>query len=418
MAKGDSRNTILNLLRDSQQTTRTELAARAGLSKAAVSEIAATLLDDGLIREVGKLQPGRGRSRVLIEFDAAARLVLGAQLNDTVCTVVLTDLRAQPLHRTTRPIVGTTPEDFIAPLCACVAELQALAAAPILGLGVGAPAAVDPSGRRVTLSVPYGWQDVPLADMLEERLRLPVLTANRAKVAALGELWQGAHPGVEDFVYVFVGGGIVAGIVANGSLYFGSTGGAGELGHVTVWPDGPLCGCGNRGCLHTLASEAAVIRRVRARARQTEQPTPLTDLASESLAHVTLDLLLQAATQGDPVVLEVLEDVGTDLGLAIANVVNLINPRLIVLGGSVARFGEPLLEPLRREVRRRALWESVAGLSIEASTLGDEAGPVGAAALFLESLDLYATVVATANGGGQKLSAGSEVPGAAVILDG
>ena len=106
----------------------------------------------------------------------------------------------------------------------------------------------------MTLSVPYGWRDVPIADLLEARLGIPVLAANRAKAAALGEIWQGEHAGIADLIYVFVGGGIVAGIVVNGALYFGSAGGAGELGHVTVLPDGPVCGCGNRGCLHTLAS--------------------------------------------------------------------------------------------------------------------------------------------------------------------
>ncbi|MGH2562716.1 MAG: ROK family transcriptional regulator [Thermomicrobiales bacterium] len=383
----DSRGTIIKLLRVSRQTTRTELASRSGLSKATVSEIAAALLEEGFVHEVGKFQAGRGRSRVLLEFQPMARLVLGAQLDDTSCTVVLADLRAEPRHRAVRPVSGTTPAHFIDAICGCVDELRPTAEAPIVGLGVGVPASVDPSGRRVTVSVPYGWRDISFADEVEARVGLPVVIANRAKVAALGELWQGANPGVDDFVYVFVGGGIVAGIVANGALYFGAAGGAGELGHVTVLPDGPACGCGNNGCLHMLASESAILRTVRARARQADGQTVLTALSGGSLDQISLDVLLEAAAQGDGIVLETLEEAGTYLGLAIANVINLLNPRMVVIGGPVARFGEPLLAAIRREVRRRALWDSLANIDIVLSTLVEEEGAVGAAALFLEHLD-------------------------------
>lgn len=383
--KQENRAIVFELLREHGRTDRTELAARSGLSKATVSEIVGALLQQAFIREVGKLQPGRGRSRVLLEFDPLARLVMGAQLGDDHCTVVLADLYAEPRDRATRAIAGTTPEAFTAALGDCVAELRTRATAPILGLGVGVPGSTDPAGRRVTISVPLGWKDVPIADLLEERLRLPVLAANRAKVAAVGEVWRGAHEGVTDLVYVFVGNGIVAGIVADGALFFGSAGGAGELGHVTVLPDGPACGCGNRGCLHMLASQSAIVRLARTKACQAEEASILADLAGGQLGQVTLDLVLQAAERGDASAREALAEAGTYLGLAIANLVNLINPQRVIVGGPVAGAGDLLLEPLRGEVRRRALWDALAGLSIVPSALGDDAGTSGAAALFLHS---------------------------------
>lgn len=144
----------------------------------------------------------------------------------------------------------------------CIDELRSAADAPILGLGVGVPGYVDQAGRIVTVAVPFGSRGVPIADLLEERLGLQVIAANRAKVAVLGEVWQGDHSGIEDLVYLFVGEGIVAGLMVGGRVVFGATGGAGELGHVTVLPDGPVCGCGSRGCLHTLASESAILRMV------------------------------------------------------------------------------------------------------------------------------------------------------------
>ncbi len=385
--KQANRDLILELLREHRQTTRTELARLSGLSKATVTEIVDLLLGEGFVREVGKHQAGRGRSQVVLEFDPEARLVLGAQFDDGSCAVVLADLCAQPRLRAVRPVAGSDPEHFVAALCRCVEELRPQSNAPILGLGVGAPGSVEPTGRRVTISVPYGWRDVPLADLLEARLGLPVVAANRAKVAALGEVWQGAHETIDDLVYVYAGSGIVAGMVVNGALAFGSSGGAGELGHVTVLPDGPVCGCGNRGCLHTVASASAIVRLARAKARRVEGTSALSRLTDGLLGQVTLELVREAAALGDAAALETLAEAATYLGLALANVVNLVNPRMVVLGGPIAQIGEPFLAPLRREVRRRALWDALAGLEIVPSALGDDAGVIGAAALFLERLE-------------------------------
>lgn len=381
-----NRDVIFALMREHRQTTRTELARFAGLSKATVSEIVEVLLQENIIHEVGKHKSGRGRRRVVLEFDPTACLVLGAQLDDQVCSIVLADLDAHPRFRAVRPIQGTELHTFLTAIEQCVTELRLKTQTPILGLGVGSPGSVDPTGRRVTISVSHGWKDVPIADLLEARLQLPVVAANRAKVAALGELWHGTHRGIENLIYVFVGSGIVAGIVVNGSLYFGSSGGAGELGHVTILPDGPICGCGNQGCLHTVASESAILRLARAKARQAGTTTLLNHLTGGTLGQLTLDLVLEAARQGDGVALATLTEVGTYLGMAIANLVNTLNPQVVIIGGPTARLGSLLLDPIGREVRRRALGDLVTGLEIVPSMLGDEAGAIGAAALFLKSL--------------------------------
>ncbi len=399
-----NRDIVFQLLREHRQTTRTDLVRLSGLSKATVSDIIDTFLREGFIREAGKHQPVRGRSQVVLEFDPMARLVLGAQLVGPTCTVVLADLSAQPRHRTTRPMQGTDPESFIEAICAAVEELRPLAETPILGLGVGTPTSVDPTGRRVTLSVPYGWRDVPLADMLEARLGLPTLIANRAKVAALGEVWQGAHAETDHLFYVYVGSGIVAGMVVNGALYFGSSGGAGELGHTTVLPDGILCGCGNQGCLHTVTSESAIVRMARAKAREAERPGFLVARTNGVLGQITLALVLEAAAAGDPIALETLAEAGTYLGIALANVVNLVNPRTVVIGGPIASIGEPFLEPVRREVRRRALGDALHNLELVPSVLGDDAGAIGAAALVLENMEAIPGSLSINNGSGANLS--------------
>lgn len=382
---------LYELLRDNPHTTRTELVHHSGLSKATVSETIGLLMDRDFVVEVGKRQPGRGRSQVVLEFKPRARLVLGAQFTEHGCHAVLADLRAGPIAFAQRPFAGGTPESFVDALVACVDELRPGADAPLIGLGVGVPGLVDPTGRIVAVSVPYAWEHVPIAEMLEERLGLRTVVANRAKAAALGEAWRGDHDTLaptHHLAYVYVGAGIVAGFVIDGQPYFGSAGTAGELGHVTVLPDGPRCGCGNRGCLHMLASESAILRAVRTGARQHANPATVEGSPLASLATLTIPMLIDAANDGNAIVQAAILDAGTYLGIAIANLINLMNPSVVVIGGPVMGFGDLLLERVRDEVRQRALWDALRDVAIVASTLGDDAGTIGAAALYLKTLDV------------------------------
>lgn len=389
-----SSEALFTLLRSHPVTTRTELVHLSGLSKATVSEAIASLMAAGMLKEVGKRQPGRGRSQVVLAFQPRTRLVLGAHYTERACRVVLADLLASPVAQAERPLSSTDPEAFVEAVVACVQELLEQADAPVVGLGAGTPGLIDATRHEVTISVPQQWFHVPLGAMLEERLGMPVVLANRAKAAALGEYWQG-HPAPKgeaaggrpsSLFYAYVGAGIVAGFVNDGELHLGSGGAAGELGHVTVLPDGPVCGCGNRGCLHTLASESAIVRQVKAMMREADAYAPADGdgQAPPSLARMDIAMVVERARQGDPIVREVVREVTGWLGIAIAGVINLLNPSRVVIGGPVTGIGPPFIDALREEIRRRALWDSLQGVSIEASTLGDDAGPIGAAALFLD----------------------------------
>ena len=395
-ARRDSRGQLYGLIHAERRTSRTRLAQLSGLSKGAVSGIVGDLLDDGLIREVGTQQRGGiGRRQVLLEIDPRARFVIGSQLGDDACTVVLVDLYGQLEREVVIPVGGSVPSDYLDAVCEGVDLLRADADAPILGLGVGVAGSVDGSGRRITVAVPFGWKDVPVADALEERLNLPVRVANRAKVAALGEHWARIGQGVDHLVYVHVGSGIVAGLVVGGVLSFGRDGLAGELGHVTVLPDGPLCDCGNQGCLHTLASGPAIVRQVRAKARLAGH-LPLVQATNGVSAQAALEQVLVAAKQGDQLACAVLAEAGRYLGIAIGNLVTLFNPQVVVVGGMVGRSGACVLDPLRREVEWRALPDAIAGLDIVSSVFpGEESGALGAAALFLQQSEVVEAIPAS-----------------------
>lgn len=386
-----SYGTLFALMRTKPETTRTELVELSGLSKATVSEAVAFMMERGMLAEIGKRQPGRGRSQVVLAFQSDVRLVLGAQFTEHGVSAVLADLRAGPVAWAVRSRSATDPEGFVNALVECVDELRAKAQAPILGLGVGVPGLVDPAGRKVVLSVPYGWEQVPIADMLEARIGMPVVVTNRAKAAALGEYWQGGRQvdgSHEHLLYVHIGAGIVAGIVNNGGLYTGHGGSAGELGHTTVLPDGPVCACGNHGCLHMLASESALIREVRTRIRRQPEADASTSLSMQTLGNITIERLQAAAAEGDMAVLQVVQEAGRWVGIALANAINLLNPSLVVMGGSLAEFGEPFLLSVRNEVRQRALWDAIHDVEITLSELGDSAGTIGGAAVFLDTVDV------------------------------
>lgn len=406
-----SSETIFELLRSHPVTTRTDLVQLSGLSKATVSEAIASLMALGLLKEVGKRQPGRGRSQVVLEFQPTTRLVLGAHYTERACRVVLADLLASPVAQAERPLYSTEPEAFVEAVVSCVTELVRGADVPILGLGAGTPGLIDAARREVMISVPQQWFHVPLGAMLEDRLGMPVVIANRAKAAALGEYWQGHRQPQRDVAdierpsslfYAYVGAGIVSGFVNEGQLHLGSGGAAGELGHVTVLPDGPVCGCGNRGCLHTLASESAIVRQVKARVREAAAVDPSGDPLAGSLAVLDIAMVVDEARRGNLVVLEVIREVATWLGIAIAGVINLMNPSRVVIGGPVTGIGEPFMAALREEIRRRALWDSLQGVSIEASELGDDAGPIGAAAFFLDLAHPGDLLAGSGRGPGQR----------------
>jgi glucokinase-like ROK family protein len=381
-----------------RQTSRVQLARALELSKASVSSGVTTLLELGLVREVGKQSSGNGRGprQMLLEVEPRARLVLGAQIGDERCTVVTTDVYANIEDRTIVPLRGMTPADAVGAIRSGVETLRGRTSIPILGLGVGVPGIADATGRQVTVSLGHHWRNVPLADELETVLDLPVRLANRAKVAALGEHWSREGAGPESLIYVQIGTGIVAGIVLNGVLLFGRDGLAGELGHTTVIPDGFPCDCGNRGCLQTTSSTSAILREVRARA-QTPATLALVQRINQCSVSEGLELVCRAARDGDQLAQQILNEAATYLGVAIANLVNLYNPQAVVLGGALIRTADGILPAITREIYRRALRDALTDLPIVASALpGEEAGAIGAAALFLEHLPDYLGIQETA----------------------
>jgi glucokinase len=270
--------------------------------------------------------------------------------------------------------------DRIVRLAEAVLAESGLPADAIQRIGIGCAGPVDRQAGLI-LNPPNlpGWVRVPLAERLERALRRPAVLENDANAAALGEFRYGAGKGAGSLVYLTVSTGIGGGIIFDGRIWHGLKDAAGEVGHMTLVPEGPKCGCGGRGCLEALASGPSIARRAR-EALATGRPSRLSEAGDFTAADV-----VRLAREGDALAAEVWDATIGYLGLGVAAIVTILAPERVVIGGGVARAGDLLFEPLRREVRRRIKLVAVESVPILPAALGPDVGILGAAAVALEA---------------------------------
>ncbi len=247
----------------------------------------------------------------------------------------------------------------------------------VKGIGIGAPGPLDPwSGVIYNPPNLPGWDVVPLKPIFEERYGLPTLVANDANLAAIGEHRFGAGRGYKNMIYVTVSTGIGGGIIANDQLLLGHCGFAGEIGHMTIDMNGPVCSCGNVGCLEMLASGTAIARKARERILAGAE-TSLRALPEDEL---TGKAVVEAAYRGDAVAQQILQEAGVALGVGMVNLAHLFNPHRIIIGGGVSNAGPRLWDPMLEIVHTRTMSSCHRDLEIVPAGLGDDAGLLGAVA--------------------------------------
>ena len=372
---------LLRLLWEEQAISRAEIARRADLSRSTVSDAVTPLLASGLIVESGIGASRGGRRPIVLTFQDDAHVLVGIDIAFAEVRVVVTDLRGRLLaQRQTAHPVGADPVGTRTLLVAMVDEALADTGVPpsrLLGIGVALPSPVDPRqpARVHPLALP-AWQGRHGLELLESRYGVPVFVDNDANLGALAERWWGAARGIDDFTYIKLATGVGSGHMIDGRIYRGGSGVAGEIGHLTIDPNGLPCNCGNRGCLGTYVGSEALVARARTLAPQ----VPGTRLLLETL---TVTAIEEAALAGDPLAIQLMHEAAEVLGIAVAGVLNLLNPQVVILDGGLARLEEQLLQPLRETVMRRTFVSAVASASIRSSTLGTFGVALGAATLLL-----------------------------------
>jgi glucokinase len=252
----------------------------------------------------------------------------------------------------------------------------------VAGVGIGAPGAVDfGSGTVIFAPNLEGWKDVPLKKELEKRLGVPVFVENDANIAVLGVHVTELKAKPRNVVGIFVGTGIGGGLILNGELYSGTNHTAGEIGHMVVNVDGPKCGCGNKGCFEAVASRTAIFQRIKAGVKDGEK-TLLTEMLGDGLEDLRSGDLRKAIRRGDKFVGKVVEQAAEYVGIGAANLVNILGPEVVVLGGGVIEaLADEMMGVISRTMKDHAMPGTLKGVDIIASKLGDRAGITGAAVL-------------------------------------
>ena len=319
--------------------------------------------------------------------DIARSSSVGVDLGGTNIRAAVFDGGMKILGRSERPTLAQEEADaVIRRIAACVREAldrSSVAAEEVAGVGVGAAGLTDWRTGVVVLASNLGWRNVPLKERLEQELDGPRVEVDKdTNAAALAEARLGAGREFKHFLYVTAGTGIGGGLILDGALYRGATGGAGDVGHIVVDPEGPRCGCGDRGCVEVFSSGAGMVDRARETLAEGGEEVDSSALDSERL---TTEDIFDAARKGDAVATRVVERAGAALGLALADYVNINNPEAIVLGGGVTRAGESYLGPVERELKRRALTALGEIVVLVPPGLGDDVGVTGAALLLRES---------------------------------
>ena len=369
-----NRERVIEALRMIGVASRSEVARWTGLSRSTVSSIVSDLqLEGAVIDRDGDTRPatGGGRPPALIALDPRVGLAVGIDFGKRHLAVAVADLSHDVLAEEWREMREDYEAEegirFASDLVDSVLEQAGADRERILGVGMGLPSPIHRTGLVGSSAILPGWSGTRGGDRMAERLGLPVRVRNDADLGALAEATWGAGRDSQAMVYLKLSHGIGAGIVIGGELFTGVGGTAGEIGHTTLDETGDLCRCGSRGCLETFAAGAALARLL-GRSRGQE---------------LDLDGVLSMAAEGDPACRRALRDAGRHIGVALANLCNLVNPERIVVGGSMGYAGDLLLDPIREAVGLRAIPSAAEDVEVVLGELGERAELLGAVALVL-----------------------------------
>jgi predicted NBD/HSP70 family sugar kinase len=352
--------------------TQVELAGLTGLSPATVSNIVKELSSAGVLHTTPSTRSGRRAQNVTLAH--ALGLVVGVHFSTRHMRIALSDVAATVVAENHMPLAkdhrADNELDRVMLLLADMLESVDSEMSDVLAVGIALPAPYDRiTGTIARSGLMRGWDGVEVADVMERRLGRPVYVDNAANLAALGELRLGAARGKQNAVYIDVGDGIGAGLILGGRIYSGHSGIAGELGHTIIREDGPLCRCGNRGCLEAIAGGPAILEPLRS-----------------ARSGLKLQDVIIHAMSGDSACIRAIAKAGEAIGIATANLCNVLDPERVVVGGELARAGELLLGPLRREVERSIVAGIDATPDIVQDQLGVRASTIGAIAYAVDQV--------------------------------
>jgi glucokinase-like ROK family protein len=374
---------VLNCLRQHAPVSRATLAEMTGLNRATITRLVRDLIEHGFVRESGILSSATGRPSILLELDPEAGYIIGARLDVDYSSVILTNFaaeilwRAEELHNST-----DRQEEIQQKLLSLIQRACAQSprnGRPVLGVGLSLPGLVDVSNGTLLFAPNLGWRDTPVKAWLRQYFDFPIYVDNEANLAALGESYFGAARESNYILHINITAGVGAGIVLGQQILPGVSGVAGEVGHMTIDPQGAHCNCGNLGCWETFVSAPVLFKRIRD-AIAAGQQSLLNPDQLRDFSRLTILSIVEAAQNGDEVVRNAFLETGRYIGLGVANLINVLNPEQVILGGYLSPIYPFILPEIKAVVQDRALRWSWEATEIKIAQYGSDASLMGAIA--------------------------------------
>jgi len=382
---------VIRALRRNGQTSRAEITHMTGWSRAKTSQEVNALIDKGYLVEAGEGISNGGRKPRLVRFNSQLGYIVGIDIGATSLEIALADINGSILRRVAEPTdVRQPPEEILGRCSMLTLELviaHGVHPEQILGIGVGVPGPVDFT-RGVLVAPPLmpEWENYPIRNFFKETFQSAfVVVDNDVNIMALGEQRSGDAANLDHFLVIKIGTGIGCGIMASRKIHRGSDGCAGDIGHICVDKQGPICRCGNHGCLEAMAAGPAIAEKAMQAARNGKSEL-LQKMMESNAGVLTPENVNVACREGDEAALEIIRASGQMIGDVLAGLVNFFNPSHIFIGGGIANFGNHFLIAIKRAVLRRSLPLATTNLAISFSRAGSDAGVIGAIMLALEYL--------------------------------
>mgnify|MGYP001004912252 CR=1 FL=1 len=369
-----NRSILLNVIKTKGEVSRVALAHMTGLSAATVTTITGQLIQEGLVFEKATGDSTGGRPPIMLALNPRGGFVIGIKLMEGMAIGAITDLNASILAKDAIELPDTQVNTSVETLVSLVNRLVqqgGIKKKQLMGVGIGLAGVVDFAQGIVKQNPIFGWKNVNLREHLEARMRVPIYIDNDVNTLTLGEKWLEPGKPEDNFLVITLGRGIGMGIVINGQIYRGKGGGAGEFGHIMVDPNGPKCDCGRRGCLETMLSDRALV----AEARQ---------LVSADVNN--LDDLIARMKTGDQKAALIFTKAGQLLGHQIANLVNLFDPKLIIISGEGIRMGDVFFSAMRTTFEEGVMLGLAEDTEIRVNSWGDDIWALGAASLVIAEI--------------------------------
>lgn len=372
---------IMNYIRINAPISRSTLARKTGLNKATITSLVSELINRNLIKEVGLKNNALGRPSMDLTLNPDVGFIIGVEIGVDFINVVGTDFTPKEIsHINVATTLDMSSDEVLNQMIVCinqaVNECQQRVGGSFLGLAVGVPGLVDYEVGTLLFAPNLKWRDVELKKFLASVYPVPIIIDNEANLATFGEYYFGSAYQYPDVLYLSAGIGLGGGILHDSELLRGVNGMAGELGHITMLPDGELCGCGNKGCWETLVSLRALYRYVQEQFA-TNKTSELWQKTGGNINELTVEMIVSAAEKGDRVAIVALTKVGRYLGIGIASLINSLNPAIVVFGGimSIAwKFLEPVV---LSEIKNRTLFWNRENTEIVLAKHGSDACVIG-----------------------------------------